>query len=114
MYGDGYVIGTVIDNSTSQPIEDVQIGIGSGINYTNSNGFYNITAHTGYQYIVALKDGYYTHMSLVNVTIAETIEHNITLNPIIPTIRNGTIQGTVIIFLPFIFSSVILDIILTL
>ena len=95
-YGDGYIKGVVTDNSTSQIIENVTIGISSKINQTDANGFYNITAPIGYQYIVAIKDGYYTYTSLVNITLAAQIEHNISMEPIVPTINNGTIQGTVI------------------
>ena len=95
-YGDGYVSGIARDSSTSQTIENVTIGIGSQINQTDASGFYNITATVGYQYIVAIKEGYYTYTALVNVTLAAKIEHNILMEPIVPTIYNGTIQGTVI------------------
>jgi len=96
VYGEGFVGGTVIDSSTSQTIENVTVGISDQVNYTNAAGFFNITAPVGYQYIVAIKEGYYTYTSLVNITLYAQTEHNISMSPVIPTIYNGTIQGTVI------------------
>ena len=99
--GDGYITGSVIDNSTNQTLENVTIGIGGQSNLTDSNGFFNITVPIGYQYIVAIKDGYYTHTALVNITLYSTTEHNISMTPFTGLsagetgLGNGTIQGTV-------------------
>ncbi|RLG23974.1 hypothetical protein DRN85_08405, partial [Methanosarcinales archaeon] len=95
-YGDGFINGVVTDSSTNKVIENVTIGISNKLNQTDANGFYNITAPVGYQYIVAIKEGYYTYTSLVNITLYAQTEHNISMSPIIPTIYNGTIQGIVI------------------
>ena len=94
--GEGYINGVVTDSSTNQSIENVTIGISNKLNQTDASGFYNITAPIGYQYIVAVKDGYYTYTALVNITLAAQIEHNISMIPLTPTVSNGTIQGTVI------------------
>ncbi|MEA2036512.1 MAG: carboxypeptidase regulatory-like domain-containing protein, partial [Nanoarchaeota archaeon] len=94
--GDGFVSGYATDNSTGAFIEGVTVSIGSSSNLTDSNGFFNITAVIGYQYIVGVKAGYYTYASLINVTLYDSIWHNITMNPVPATAANGTIEGYVI------------------
>ncbi len=94
--GDGFVYGIVIDNSTNQTLSNVTIGVGGTINYSDGSGFYNISTKIGYQYLVAIKEGYYIYTALVNITLANGIERNISMVPFPSQVGNGTIYGTVV------------------
>ncbi|MFH1642064.1 MAG: carboxypeptidase regulatory-like domain-containing protein [Nanoarchaeota archaeon] len=101
VYGDGYVTGYVIDNSTNETLENVTVGVGGTTTITDGNGFYNLTVMIGYQYIVGILEGYRTHIGLVNVTLYDYTYHNISLNQFVGLepgnlqLANGTIGGTV-------------------
>jgi hypothetical protein len=93
--GEGNVNGYVTDNSTGDFMENVRVSVGDNSDYSDAFGFYNITSTIGIQYLVATKSGYYTYASLVNISMGNSLEHNISMNPIPSSIDNGTINGTV-------------------
>jgi hypothetical protein len=88
------VYGQVYDNVTSNPIEDVRVGI-SGYDYvkdeyffddtyTDVNGYYEFHTPDGDFWIYCSEDGYYDYDNDIMITKDQGIEHNIFLNKIPP------------------------------
>ena len=74
----GTVYGTVTDENNNA-LENVLILIGGHSTVTNSNGFYNLSAVTGRQHIIAILEEYRVYENEINITLDEEKEHNITL-----------------------------------
>jgi len=93
--GDGWVAGYVFDNSTGAPIENAKMSASGIVNYTDSNGFYNMTVPIGEQYLIAIRDGYEISINLINVSLALGTDKNVSMVPRAPYLQNGTIHGFV-------------------
>ena len=93
---DGYITGYVLDNSSGLPLNNVTIGIGGFINYTNASGFYNFSVIIGSQYLAGIKEGYRTHTALINISFQQQTWHNFSMDPETPAVGvTGTVHGTV-------------------
>jgi len=79
----GGVYGTVTDIS-GNTVDDVIIVVSSSSTVTNQNGFYNLTATTGEQKIIAIKQGYKVYAGNVTVIEDQMVEHNIILELDVP------------------------------
>ncbi len=93
--GEGIVYGYTYNNVTKKVVDGVSIYVGSTKTTSGSDGFYNMTTQYGYQYIVAIKEGYETYVGLVNISIGVSTFYNISLIPEDPTLLNGTVHGFV-------------------
>lgn len=94
--GEGNVYGNAYDNITGAMLEGVMVYISSVSATTDTSGFYNMTVPYDYQYIIAVKEGYETHVGTVNVSIGVSTLYNISMVPEVPYPQNGTIHGRVI------------------
>ena len=79
----GNVEGVVTDSSTSQPIQNVSVFIGSSTSdNTTSSGVYSIgSVDTGTRTITASLTGYESYSGAVSITKGTTISHNFTMTP---------------------------------
>ena len=99
--GDGVIQGYVLDNETLQPINNVSVSAGIVSNYTNANGFYNITTQFGTIKVIGVKTGYNTYVNDSTVNLAQTINFNFSMGPFqgtstgAQTFANGTVEGYV-------------------
>ena len=75
----GFVYGNVTDTS-GNPLGLVIIQVASSVNYSeNITGFYNMTVREGNWTIYAMKTGYETYISNVNITRGNGTMHNIVM-----------------------------------
>ncbi|MFH1510209.1 MAG: DUF87 domain-containing protein, partial [Candidatus Woesearchaeota archaeon] len=77
--GKGYAYGWVTDNSTGDYLESAIIMAGDNSTISSSRGFYNFTVLTGEQILAAAKPGYKNYVAIINVTLNDGIEHNISM-----------------------------------
>src|SRR3989344_141570 len=79
LLGDGVINGYVTDFETDLPLENVTVAIGGQSNFTDETGLYNLTVPIGDHVLVAMKEGYNTNVSQVEINLSATISHNISL-----------------------------------
>ena len=91
--GHGDVEGVVTNSATSNPIDGVEIYVGSfGPATTNGSGEYLIEdVVTGYQEVTAFKDGYYDFVGSVEVLASQIVQYDFAMDPTV----NGILEGTV-------------------
>lgn len=87
----GTLTGTILDENTSIPVEEVLITTvpGSGTGFTNASGEFTIeNIKTGNYSVYAFKDGY--SLSSTNISITADIESDITI-----LLENGIATGSI-------------------
>jgi hypothetical protein len=96
----GFIEGKVLDGRTRTPIDNVTVITGIYNDVTDTEGNYSLISPEGNgTMIAAIKDGFRTNVSYVDVTAFSTLQYNITLVPL-PAIfgPNGTVYGKVLDF----------------
>lgn len=88
----GTVEGRVTDKNTGARMEGALVFIGVTSIRTDAEGNYQLDVIAGPRLIFALKHGYYPQVDLIWVTAAETLIHNIRMEPLWDT---GQVSGTV-------------------
>jgi len=95
----GAVQGYVTDNSTSLAVPNATVAITGSTTLSDNSGYYILNSTSGDQFIVSFKSGYNSYAANVTIVGATTIEHNITLNPILPEggipVTEAYVYGTV-------------------
>ncbi len=96
--GDAFISGTVRDHNTTLPIVNATVAAGGNTTFTDSSGQFNMTVPANKIHVlVAIKEGYNTNISFINVTgIGTTIPVNLTMSRFLGFRGpNGTIFGYV-------------------
>jgi len=94
LFPNGEVNGTVLDNLTSEPIENAEVSIGSNTVYTNSSGYFEVNLSSGTYQLTCEHPNYadYTHSDDIILEENDVITIDFTM---IPVVQFGNVTGSI-------------------